>query len=155
MKKLVLVLVAMFPLFCFSQNIIVANGNNSNTSNNQDQEECPYRINGICSTEDIGGVEFEFIFENNYNYLRLTNYNNTTVSVLFDLDYDDVRHFGCYYYTEWEDVVIYISRGVKNYVLKSNEEKKIKLCRTTDCDGKPQDESSEFKIIGSIVRKLQ
>ena len=95
MKKLVLVLVAMFPLLCFSQNIIVANGNNSNTSNNQDQEECPYRINGICSTEDIGGVEFEFIFENNYNYLRLINYNNTTVSVLFELDYKATTDFGC------------------------------------------------------------
>lgn len=154
MKKLVLVLVAMFPLLCFSQNIIVTNGNNSNTSNNQDQEDCPYRINGICSTEDIGGVEFEFSFIHPYTYLTLTNYNNTTVSVLFDLDYD-AKSFGCYYYTEWDDVDVYISRGVKNYVLKSNEEKKIKLCRTTDCKGKPQDESSKFEIIGSIVRKLQ
>lgn len=148
MKKLVLVLVAMFPLFCFSQNIIVANGNNSNTSNNQDQEECPYRINGICSTEDIGGVEFEFIFENNYNYLRLTNYNNTTVSVLFELDYQHTAYFGA-------NPELYISRGVKNYVLKSNESKKIKLSWAKDYYGRIQDNSSNFSINGSIVRKLQ
>lgn len=151
MKKLVLVLVAMFPLLCFSQNIIVTNGNNSNTSNNQDQEDCPYRINGICSTEDIGGVEFEFIFENNYNYLRLTNYNNTTVSVLFELDYIATTYFGCNY----DDEILYISRGVKNYVLKSNESKKIKLSWGKDCSGRIQDNSSNFSINGSIVRKLQ
>lgn len=151
MKKLVLVLVAMFPLLCFSQNIIQVTGNNSNTSNNQDQEECPYRINGICSTEDIGGVEFEFIFENNYNYLRLTNYNNTTVSVLFELDYKATTDFGC----NSDDEKLYISRGVKNYVLKSNESKKIKLSWGKDCYGRIQDNSSNFSINGSIVRKLQ
>ena len=94
MKKLVLVLVAMFPLFCFSQNIIVANGNNSNTSNNQDQEECPYRINGICSTEDIGGVEFEFIKSKEsssyVDYYTLSNYNNFTVSVLVEYKIDGI-----------------------------------------------------------------
>lgn len=149
MKKLVLVLVAMFPLLCFSQNIIQVTGNNSNTSNNQDQEECPYRINGICSTEDIGGVEFEFSFIHPYTYLTLTNYNNTTVSVLFELDYSG--RFGC----NEDDRMFYISRGVANYVLKSNESKKIKLSWAKNCYGKIEDNSSNFTIRGSIVRKLQ
>ena len=75
MKKLVLVLVAMFPLLCFSQNIIVANGNNTTDNQNQIQDDCPYRINGICSTEDIGGVEFEFIVsENQKNYYKEVYY---------------------------------------------------------------------------------
>ena len=50
---------------------------------------------------------------------------------------------------------IYISRGVKNYVLKSNESKKIKLSWGEDCFGKIKDNSSKFSINGSIVRKLQ
>ena len=95
MKKLVLVLVAMFPLLCFSQNIIQVTGNNSNTSNNQDQEECPYRINGICSTEDIGGVEFEFIDSKGDRIVdsyALSNYNNFTVSVLVEYTIDGTRY---------------------------------------------------------------
>ena len=132
MKKLVLVLVAMFPLFCFSQNIIVANGNNSNTSNNQDQEECPYRINGICSTEDIGGVEFEFIRSEKISplvdYYTLSNYNNFTVSVLVEYTIDGIRY-------------------TASNVLRANQKRQFK---TSDSDYR-----SMCVLEGMIVRRLQ
>ena len=38
--------------------------------NNQDvttKDDCPYRINGICVTEDIGGVNVDITFEDNIN----------------------------------------------------------------------------------------
>lgn len=138
MKKLVLVLVAMFPLLCFSQNIIVANGNNSNTSNNQDQEECPYRINGICSTEDIGGVDIRFEYvkdgvittsSNDYVHLVLENYNNFTVSVLVE------------YTTQ------YSGPYIENYVLKAGE---TKMREAQVRDGY----KSGYYLNGFIVRSL-
>lgn len=56
--------------------------------NNQDAtatENCSYRINGICSTEDIGGVDviiddFDAVF---------TNYNSYPVTVLYECVYSD------------------------------------------------------------------
>lgn len=57
--------------------------------NNQDatvKDDCPYRINGICATEDIGGVEAEFTYEDG-SLLQLTNYNNFPVNVLWKIDY--------------------------------------------------------------------
>lgn len=131
MKKLVLVLVAMFPLLCFSQNIIQVTGNNSNTSNNQDQEECPYRINGICSTEDIGGVEFEFMSKESspyIDYYTLSNYNNFTVSVLVEYTVDGIRY-------------------TASNVLQADQKRQFKTSRDSY--------SSRCVLEGMIVRKLQ
>ena len=109
MKKLVLVLVAMFPLFCFSQNITVTTDSNILSP----QNECPYSINGICSTEDIGGVDirFEYVWDGSrsYLYLVLENYNNFTVSVLVEYTYE------------------YGNTYIENYVLKAGESKKRKV----------------------------
>ena len=57
------------------------------------QDDCAFRISGICSTEDIGGVEYEFkTVDSHYvgsqyhptkYYYVFTNYNSTTVTVLW------------------------------------------------------------------------
>lgn len=52
-----------------------------------------FYINGICSTQDIGGVEAKFEVVGRYKelFLELTNYNNCMVTVLcaisFRVDY--------------------------------------------------------------------
>lgn len=60
--------------------------------NNQDasiKDDCPYRINGICSTEDIGGVD---VIIDKYSSGRptatFTNYNPFPVTVLYECDYN-------------------------------------------------------------------
>lgn len=129
MKKLVLVLVAMFPLLCFSQNITVTTDSNTLSP----QNECPYSINGICSTEDIGGVDtrFETVREGswNYVYLVLENYNNFTVSVLVEYTYE------------------YGNTYIENYVLKAGESKMRKV-QSGDSSRKAH------YLNGFIVRKL-
>ena len=55
------------------------------------QEDCAYRINGICTTEDIGGVEATGTpHHSNYQMcawgLVFENYNNFTVSVIFEVN---------------------------------------------------------------------
>ena len=58
--------------------------------NNQEQtgkDDCPYRINGICSTEDIGGVDVELITDElNRPAIKLTNYNEFPVTVLWSIE---------------------------------------------------------------------
>ena len=108
MKKLVLVLVAMFPLFCFSQNITVTTDSNSLSP----QNECPYSIAGICATEDIGGVDIRFEYVNGYVNLVLENYNNFTVSVLVEYTYNNTY--------------------IENFVLKAGE---TKMRETQYCTG--------------------
>lgn len=71
----------------YSQDVKV-NINNQETSTAND---CTYRINGICSTEDIGGVDAEFREEKEANDYTVTvvftNYNSFTVTVLYELGY--------------------------------------------------------------------
>lgn len=88
MKKLLLLfsLVAICSIG-YSQNVKV-------NINNQDatiKDDCPYRINGICASEDIGGVEVEFLDGEEgtgTELLVLTNYNNFKVNVLWQIDLD-------------------------------------------------------------------
>ena len=56
--------------------------------NNQDgtaTDNCPYRINGICATEDIGGVDVE----TDAGGLKFTNYNGFPVTVLWYIEYSN------------------------------------------------------------------
>ena len=83
--------------YCYGQDVRV-NINNQDYSSNKD---CEYRINGICSSEDIGGVEIQgkikWDFESNVDayykclYAVLKNYNPFTVTVLFEYDYNNVQ----------------------------------------------------------------
>lgn len=84
MKKLLMVATMLFAglfTYCYGQDVKV-NINNQDVTN----DDCCYRINGICSSEDIGGVDFQITDKNTGGKSVigiLTNYNPFTVTVLF------------------------------------------------------------------------
>lgn len=83
----ILIFTCVISFFCNAQNIIQISNNDGNRNNNYQQQECPFRINGICSTEDIGGVsieETEFKNERGVSWLGYgaTNYHPFPVTVL-------------------------------------------------------------------------
>ena len=94
MKKLIFTITCVvFAMTCLGQNIIQVSGNQGNS---QKQDDCPFRINGICSTEDIGGVMVEFKYGESGNgyssegvYLHAENYNSFPVTVLLQISYED------------------------------------------------------------------
>lgn len=56
--------------------------------NNQEasvKKDCPFSINGICITEDVGGVDVEF----RDGKMILTNYNNFPVTVVWQITYHE------------------------------------------------------------------
>ena len=94
MKKLIFTITCIvFAVTCLGQNIIQVSGNQGNS---QKQDDCPFRINGICSTEDIGGVMVEFKYgesgDGKYSsdgvYLHAENYNSFPVTVLLLISYE-------------------------------------------------------------------
>lgn len=92
MKKVLFILVLLFTgmyPYCYGQDVKV-NINNQDYSSNND---CDFKISGICSSEDIGGVDVEFRTRPNGNvldwggkcfdlYAVVTNYNTFPVTVL-------------------------------------------------------------------------
>lgn len=96
-KNLLVAVIFTVGLFtyCFGQNVNV-NINNQDYSQTKD---CDFKINGICSSEDIGGVDiqglekYDEVGPNQYYinlYAVLTNYNEFPVTVLIDF-YGDVK----------------------------------------------------------------
>lgn len=86
MRYKIVLLFLLVATFCISsQNIIIQN--NVNTNGNAPQKECGYKINGICSSEDIGGVDAEVFFSGGFR-LRLTNYNQFPVTVVWEAEYN-------------------------------------------------------------------
>jgi hypothetical protein len=79
-------------LNCFGQtggiNIDVSVSNSGNET-----EDYLYRINGISTEEDIGGVEVSRgrYHDNNRYYLSFANYNNFSVSVIYEVETSDIR----------------------------------------------------------------
>ena len=98
MKKIYI----LFVLMCLTssglaQNIIIQQNNNS-SSQSTIRNSNEYFINGISTSQDIGGVDVEFIDdpENYYanKYLRFTNYHNFPVTVIFEVE--DYQRGGSY-----------------------------------------------------------
>ena len=121
MKKITLLFFAgLLSLCCNAQNIIqISNDGNRNNYSNK-QQECEFRINGICSLEDIGGVDFEEVKGvNEYGQvkkdIKATNYNSFAVTVLFKIEYGRSSSYGI----EKEKVI--------TKVLKPNETKYLDL----------------------------
>lgn len=85
-----------------AQNVVVQTTNNPSQSS---KEDCAFRINGICSTEDIGGVDARwyryvsdisgykdmegYISSFSNSYFLLENYHDFTVNVLLLVSNDD------------------------------------------------------------------
>ena len=89
MKKLyVLIFLLGIVVSANAQNIVQITQNNGSNNITKTHENCGgFKINGICSCEDIGGVDAEVFFEAGF-YLRLTNYNQFPVTVLWKADYN-------------------------------------------------------------------
>lgn len=92
MKKSLLVAIMLFAgmfTYCYGQDVNV-NINNQGNSTNANGE---FRINGISSSEDIGGVDVEFIEQINNDGTRsglnvvFTNYNSFSVTTLCQAEY--------------------------------------------------------------------
>lgn len=138
-KALSLLIFAGALFFCGNaQNIIqISNDGNRNNNSNQ-QQECPYRINGICASEDIGGVDFEInkCSSCTYSTLEFTNYNNFAVTVLYEIVYN-TSNYNCSYQDRVETGSVVIpANGTKN--------KNVGGCLTGD-----------WALKGMIVRKLK
>lgn len=111
MKKIFLVLTTLigFGLNVFGQNTVVIQNNNKS---NKIDNDCPYRINGICSTEDIGGVAVETT-GGGWKF-DIVNYNNFAVTIIYEVTSSRGIQGGSYFGTETETGTI---------VLKANESK--------------------------------
>ncbi len=142
MKKILAVIFLFGIMICANaQNIIqiTQNGNGSNSQN-----DCGFKINGICSSEDIGGVSLEGLsrqvydtgpWANGVTSANLKNYNNFTVTVLIKFIFDSTDHGGSLYVDEVYQVVI-----------PSNETKSVQL-KHGNCPGC-------YSLQGMIVRRL-
>lgn len=125
--------------YSYGQDVRV-NINNQDYSSNGD---CEFKIQGICSSEDIGGVEIQGkskwdYWEDAYRnrvYAVLTNYNPFTVTVL----------------------VQGVDNDVHSVVLRANETKEVMMYYrpNSGVSSKPlPSESTLCPIEGMIVRKL-
>lgn len=135
-----LVLAGIFT-YGYGQDVRV-NINNQDYSSNDD---CEFKINGICSSEDIGGVEIHGLrkFEQlsctsgtpsyaDNRYAVLTNYNDFTVTVLVD----------------------FYNQRISSVVLRKNETKEVFIdLGGTTSSYRPSEEIS-CPLRGMIVRKL-
>lgn len=127
--------------YCYGQDVKV-NINNQDYSSNGD---CDFKIQGICSSEDIGGVDVQglakYIYDNVYEYytktlfLVFTNYNSFPVTVLFQ---------GGSRYTH-----------IISTVLKTGETKEIEFEALRGNYSKPYpSEPYDTTMDGMIVRKM-
>jgi hypothetical protein len=129
MKRLLLILVVIigFHSLIFGQYVGVQVIGGS-TEDTEQKDKCPYRINGICTSEDLGGVEAviekinheEGYFADGYygrvyfKYIvKLKNYNDFTVSVIYETKLWGISRTGV-------------------VVLKPNEEKTVNEENNTD-----------------------
>ena len=146
MKKIVLIFLLGIITSVNAQNIIQITQNNGNTKTIKSHENCGFKINGICSCEDIGGVSLEEIsrkaldegyFSNGVTTAYLKNYNKFPVTVLLKLLFDTsskVRNS-----IEVEEVY--------QVVIPANKTKGVELrhCNCPSC----------YSLQGMIVRRLR
>lgn len=135
MKKYILLIafVSIVISGCYSQDVKV----NINNKDATMEDNCPYRINGICATEDIGGVNVDIYFDKQEygNVALFVNYNNFPVSVLWQLTY---MHNGSSRNDE-------VKTG--SMVLDVRDKKVVYISNINY-------EASHWSVTGLIVRKL-
>ena len=81
MKKLLLFILLGVSVMVNAQDVKVDINRNDVSS----KKDCSFEINGICSTEDVGGVDVQLIYEEaeNATFLCLTNYNSQPVTTIY------------------------------------------------------------------------
>ena len=109
MRKLLICLLAIIgSITTVEAQTVVVQNNQGKTEQVQDPNI--FYINGIPSTQDIGGVEAQTKYMDGNKYAIFTNYQSTTVTVLYQL-------LGTYRDNEYE--------VIGSVVLKSGETKKV------------------------------
>jgi len=157
MKKfyLIIVTVICFNLSSFGQNEVIQT---DEANKAEAQDKCAYRIAGICTTEDIGGVEVARIRRTNekgghyYNeyFLEFENYNNFTVTVIFEYTtfakvLSESKMLSAEKWRQDKNIITTVlieKKRTGTIVLKANEKKITKDIHDDPCD---------FKL---IARKL-
>ena len=123
--------------YCYGQDVKVnINNQDYSTSNGE------FKINGISSSEDIGGVDVQFNETANSNgctnlYVVFKNYNAFPVTVLCITNYQNSAGYYC-------------NSKTHNVVLGINGTKQIKLNRF-DCENRGINTGT---VEGMIVRKV-
>ena len=87
MKKLLICLLAVIGFIATANAQTVVVQNNQGGATEQTQDPNIFYINGIPSTQDIGGVEAQLKYINNYCYTVFTNYHSFPVTVLYRVIY--------------------------------------------------------------------
>lgn len=141
MKKIYLLILLLGIVECVNaQNIVQITQNNGiNNTTTKTHENCGFKINGICSCEDIGGVDAELFFKAGF-YLKLTNYNQFPVTVLWEAEYNGGD--------DYKKGTTVIGAASTNKVASgtNNSEKIVKLH-----DGR----LGRWSLVGIITRKLK
>ena len=139
MKKSIIIFAAiLLATFANAQNVVINNQTNSG--------DCGFRINGICSSQDIGGVEIEIHYCTSgranwkeiawkqidplmiaHYYMIAKNYNSFTVTTLIALNLQG-------------------KESVYSGVIPANGVKVFHIGHCTDVE--------PYSIIGSITRKM-
>ena len=85
MKKLLICLLAVIGFIATANAQTVVVQNNQGGATEQTQDPNMFYINGIPSTQDIGGVEAKVERRNRNDYAVFTNYQSFTVTVLYQV----------------------------------------------------------------------
>lgn len=147
MKKL-LCIAAFAGMFGFGycQDVRVNINNQEATT----KEDCAFRINGICSSEDIGGVDVSFEFIEDCTWAVFTNYNSFPVTVLYKIR-NSGEHRGC---NCPQDCYSTPHGSTGTIVLGVEGSKKVKLDQNHSCYGYYYDNTDAYGVDGIISRKL-
>lgn len=138
------IVVGLFFVCCNAQNIIQIT-NNGNSSSNGQKQDCPYRINGICVSEDIGGVDARIVYHDNCTWVVFTNYNNFRVTVLYEVGESYGFSHGLYHTTDGTTGTI---------VLDIEGTRELKLDQAFNDFRGYFSRADYYSIKGMIVRKM-
>ena len=146
----------------YSQDVRVnnINVNIKDQNGNANYQDCPYRINGICITEDVGGVDADIIYADDCTWVVFTNYNTFPVTILYEI--------GSNYKNTWPVdgsgygiSVMYETKDGKcgSIVCGIESSKKVKLHQSFchhpyEPASGYNDDSQYYSIKGIIARKL-
>lgn len=133
---------------------------NNHEATTKGKVECPYRINGICCSEDIGGINVDIVFADECSWAVFTNHNPFEVTTLYEIGHTgghglwhSYHHDDCIIDADYEKP----DGATGSIVLAVGESKKIKLDAAKSHLGDKvfiSDNSDAYFIRGLITRKI-
>lgn len=115
MKKIIVLLLAVigFVTTAEAQNVVIQT---NETSSAQVQDPNIFYINGIPSTQDIGGVDAQAEKVDGKCYVRFINFHSSTVTILYQVTYSS-------YYDGYKTItgtIVLGAMGAKSLFLTNN-----------------------------------